>query len=70
MQTNEESETKRWTIPVGEDGVLVLPDELWEELGWKEGETLEWVDREDGSFVLVKVDDKEHELSLDKLDEY
>ena len=57
MQTNEESETKRWTIPVGEDGILTLPDELWEELDWQEGDTLEWVDREDGSFILVKVED-------------
>jgi bifunctional DNA-binding transcriptional regulator/antitoxin component of YhaV-PrlF toxin-antitoxin module len=59
MEPNEKTETKRWTLPVDEDGVLVLPDELWAELGWKEGDSLEWVDQEDGSFLLVKVEESD-----------
>lgn len=61
METNEKTETKCWTLPVDEDGVLVLPDELWEKLGWKENDTLEWVDRGDGSFLLVKVENSGEE---------
>ena len=37
-----------------DDGVLTFPDELIEELGWKEGDVLQWIDNKDGSFSLVK----------------
>lgn len=54
--TNElGSESVRWTVPIDEDGVLTLPDELLESLGWKEGDELEWLDQEDGSFILQKL---------------
>jgi bifunctional DNA-binding transcriptional regulator/antitoxin component of YhaV-PrlF toxin-antitoxin module len=49
------SEAVRWTIPIDEDGVLTLPDELLQSLGWQEGDELEWIDQEDGSFVLQKL---------------
>lgn len=52
-------ETNRWTAHVDEDGVLTLPDEVWDILGWKEGDVLEWIDQEDGSFLLVKREDEE-----------
>lgn len=52
-------ETNRWTAHVDEDGVLTLPDEVWDILGWKEGDTLEWVEQDDGSLLLVKVEDTE-----------
>ena len=41
-------------ITVGEDGVLDLPAETMEELGWKEGDLLVWTDNNDGSFSLKK----------------
>ena len=40
-----------------DDGVLTFPDELIEQLGWKEGDMLQWIDNKDGSFSLVKSDD-------------
>lgn len=48
--------TKSWICDVDEDGVLVFPDELWDFMGWKEGDTIEFIDQEDGSFLLRKVD--------------
>lgn len=50
---------KSWTVTLEEDpetGDLVLPftDEILTELGWKEGDVLEWVDNKDGSWCLVK----------------
>jgi AbrB family looped-hinge helix DNA binding protein len=56
MKTNEEPKAKRWTVPIDEKGVLTLPDEILDELGWKEGDDLEWLDQEDGSLILVKVE--------------
>lgn len=45
------------TLVIDEDGVITFPDELIEKLGWKEGDVLEWVDNQDGSFFLKKPDD-------------
>lgn len=58
METRNE-ETKRWTIPVDEEGVLTFPDDLVETTGWKEGDLLEWIDLGNGSFSLVKIDDSD-----------
>ena len=45
-----------WTLHVDEDGVLTLPDELWDTLGWSEGDEIEFLEQEDGSFLLVKAE--------------
>jgi bifunctional DNA-binding transcriptional regulator/antitoxin component of YhaV-PrlF toxin-antitoxin module len=50
---------KNWTVNVEEDPetgdlILPLPTDLLEEAGWKEGDTLEWRDRGDGSWSLEK----------------
>ena len=45
------------TLTIDDDGVLTFPDEFLEELGWKEGDMLQWIDNKDGSFSLVKSDD-------------
>ena len=41
-------------ITVDDDGILNLPDDVMEDLGWKEGDELEWIDNNDGSFSLKK----------------
>lgn len=49
-----------WTITLEEaddgsgDLVLPLPDDLLEGAGWKEGDTLEWIDNKNGSWTLRK----------------
>jgi bifunctional DNA-binding transcriptional regulator/antitoxin component of YhaV-PrlF toxin-antitoxin module len=55
MQPTNET-TQSWTCDVDEEGILTFPDELWNLMGWKEGDTVEFVDQEDGSFLLQKVD--------------
>lgn len=54
------NEANTWLLPVDEDGVLTLPDEVWQALGWREGDEVEFIDQEDGSFLLMKVDETEH----------
>jgi len=50
-----------WTVTVEEaddgsgDVVLLLPQELLDLQGWKEGDTLEWTDNKDGSWSITKV---------------
>ena len=50
-----------WTLHVEEDSetgdyMLTFPPELLEQAGWKEGDTIDWVDQKDGSWLLKKVD--------------
>ena len=50
-----------WTITLEEDpetGDLIMPlaEEILESAGWKEGDTLEWVDNKDGTWILRKLD--------------
>lgn len=55
--------SKSWTIKVedAEDGsgdlILPFPEDLLESAGWKEGDTLEWIDNKDGSWILKKKDE-------------
>jgi len=53
-----------WVLPVEEinnpdtnelDYIIKFPDDLMEQAKWQEGDTLEWIDNNDGSFTLKKV---------------
>ena len=44
------------TLTVDENGILTFPDELLKKTGWKEGDVLEWIDNNDGSLTLVKIE--------------
>ncbi len=54
-------EPKTWTVTLEEDpetGDIILPfsDEMLAEAGWQEGDVLEWIDNQNGSWSLVKKD--------------
>ena len=54
----------KWVLPVQVDGLtgecyIELPDDLLEVAGLKEGDTVEWIDRGDGSFEMRKVNGPE-----------
>jgi len=40
--------------PESGDLIMPFPEGMLEELGWKEGDTLDWKDNNDGSFSLTK----------------
>ena len=44
------------TLEKDENGELILPlgDELMDELGWKIGDTIEWIDNKDGTWTMRK----------------
>ena len=57
-----EDKVKKWRLPVQQssvDGVddyyIEFPDDLLEASGLKEGDSIEWVDQGDGSYLLKKV---------------
>lgn len=47
------------------DAIIELPPELCEELGWKEGDTLD-ISQENGKIFIKKIDDGHKNKSLDK----
>ena len=46
------------TLTIDDDGILTIPEEIFNQLGWKENDVLEWIDNKDGSFSLVKPDER------------
>ena len=52
----------KWTITLeeAEDGsgdlVMPLPQDLLDGVGWKEGDTLEWINNNNGTWALKKVE--------------
>ena len=61
MEKNKTS----WIVTVEEaddgsgDIVLPLPQDFLDQQGWKEGDTLDWKDNEDGSWTLSKVESEQ-----------
>ena len=47
----------RTTLTVDDDGVLTFTEEVLQETGWKEGDVLEWIENDDGTLTLRKVDE-------------
>ena len=53
---------KSWTVTIEEDPdnpeecILPFPPEMLEIVGWKEGDTLDWIDNKDGTWSIKKVD--------------
>jgi bifunctional DNA-binding transcriptional regulator/antitoxin component of YhaV-PrlF toxin-antitoxin module len=46
-----ENKVKSWVLPVDDEGVIVLPEDLLEQTGWKEGDTLVYEIRDGGVIV-------------------
>jgi len=39
------------------DSILPLSDEIFEGLGWKIGDTIQWIDNKDGSWTMKKIEE-------------
>jgi hypothetical protein len=50
----KEDKVNKWIIPVDDDYNITFPEDLIEQTGWKEGDTLQWIDQGDGSFKMIK----------------
>lgn len=47
----------RWTVTVcadGEDLILPLPDDMLQQVGWKPGDVLQWVCKDEETWILQK----------------
>ena len=50
----EEDTVKSWILPVDDEGVITLPEDLLERTGWKEGDTLVYEIGDGGVIVRKK----------------
>ena len=55
--------SKTYTTEVYEFGpdndlIIKLPDKLIEELKWFDGDKITWIDNNDGTFTVRKIDEK------------
>jgi len=51
------TQVKTWSVILeeeGEDLILPFPQDMLNEVGWKPGDNLEWVDRGDGTWEIRK----------------
>lgn len=56
---HQKTTSNQWTVPVEEDPetgdkILTFPQDLLDQAGWKEGDTIEWIDLKNGSWQLKK----------------
>jgi bifunctional DNA-binding transcriptional regulator/antitoxin component of YhaV-PrlF toxin-antitoxin module len=56
-----------WVLPVDDDYNITFPEDLLEQTGWKEGDTLQWIPQGDNSFIMKK-STKVEETSVDEND--
>jgi hypothetical protein len=54
----KKDKVKQWIIPVDDDYNITFPEDLLEQTGWKEGDTLQWIPQDDNSFIMKKVEVK------------
>jgi hypothetical protein len=52
----KKDKVNKWILPVDDDYNITFPEDLLEQTGWKEGDTLQWIDQGDGSFKMIKKD--------------
>lgn len=55
-----------WIVEVQEDSngdaIIEIPPDALVELGWKEGDTIQWSDNKNGSFTLTKKEQEDEQL--------
>lgn len=58
----KKSQSNEGILEVREDpetgeAFIELPPRLLEQMGWKEGDVLEWQQRQDGTWSIIKIDE-------------
>ena len=55
----KKGKVNKWILPVDDDYNITFPEDLLEQTGWKEGDTLQWIPQDDDSFIMKKVINKD-----------
>ena len=46
---------RSWSVSMTEDGVFAFPETLLQKLNWFTGDEIEWIDKDNGTFTLTKI---------------
>ena len=60
-QVEESSQLVIQEDPDTGEQFIELPQRLLQQLGWKEGDTLQWIERPDGSWTIKKAEEDEQD---------
>jgi bifunctional DNA-binding transcriptional regulator/antitoxin component of YhaV-PrlF toxin-antitoxin module len=66
----KKDKVNKWILPVDDEYNITFPEDLLEQTGWKEGDTLQWIPQDDDSFIMKKInkvkDESVHENDWNK----
>jgi hypothetical protein len=62
ISARKKDKVTSWILPVDDDYNITFPEDLLEQTGWKEGDTLQWIDQGDGSYIMKKTTKVEETL--------
>tara|TARA_R100000781_G_C4051440_1_gene117735 strand:+ start:45 stop:356 length:312 start_codon:yes stop_codon:yes gene_type:complete len=48
-------EPKSWSVYRNEEGIFDFPEKLLQKLNWSIGDEIEWIDKDNGTFTLTKI---------------
>ena len=46
---------RSWSININREGIFDFPEDLLKKLDWKEGDEVDWVNQDNGTFTLTKI---------------
>jgi len=46
---------KSWSVYITEEGAFDFPETLLQKLNWSIGDEIEWIDKDNGTFTLTKI---------------
>ena len=46
---------KSWSVHINEEGAFDFPETLLQKLNWAVGDEIEWIDKDNGTFTLTKI---------------
>ena len=46
---------KSWSVHINEEGAFDFPETLLQKLNWSVGDEIEWIDKDNGTFTLTKI---------------
>ena len=46
---------KSWSVHINEEGAFDFPETLLQKLNWSIGDEIEWIDKDNGTFTLTKI---------------
>ncbi len=57
-----------WSVYMTEDGVFDFPETLLQKLNWSTGDEIDWIDKDNGTFTLTKINGTASQKNVSRSD--